>query len=318
MTGIGIRAPRFGIQLQAQRTTWDHYLEALKAVEACGFDAVWNFDHMLPFAGPDDASCFDTLTTLAAMAASTSRIRLGSLVNGVLYRDPATLAKSAATIDQISHGRLEFALGAAWAEREFHAYGLPFPPVKERMGRLEEALQIVRQLWFQHRTTYEGRYYSLHDAPCEPKPVQVPHPPILIGGLGRTTLRIASRHADIWNGVASPARCAQAIDTLRGFCGEIGRNFEEIELSAHPNLSIARTHEAAEAGARAMASAIEHNLDEERDRWLIGTPDEVVEALQRYVDVGISYWVMAIGAPFNLEGLELFASEVIPRFRKVV
>ena len=313
--GIGSRVPRFGIQLQAQRTSWDHYLEALKAVEACGFDAVWNFDHMLPFSGPDDAPCFETLTTLAAMAASTNRIRLGSLVNGVLYRDPATLAKSAATVDQISHGRLEFALGAAWAEREFHAYGLPFPPVKERMQRLEEALQIVKALWSQHRTSYSGRHYTLNDAPCEPKPVQQPHPPIMIGGLGRTTLRIASRHADIWNGVASPAQCVAAITTLRGFCAESGRSFEEIELSVHPNLAIARTHEAAEARARHMASALEKNLEDERDRWLIGTPDEVAEGLQQYQEVGISYWVMAIGAPFDLEGLELFASEVLPRFR---
>jgi len=317
MTGIGTRTPRFGIQLQAQRTSWDHFVEALKAVEACGFDAVWNFDHMLPFAGADDAPCFETLTTLAAMAASTSRIRLGSLVNGVLYRDPATLAKSAATIDQISHGRLEFALGASWAEREFHAYGLPFPPVKERMGRLEEALQVVEALWSRHRTSYSGQYYTLNDAPCEPKPVQQPHPPIMIGGVGRTTMRIASRHADIWNGVGSPEVCAGAIDLLRGFCAESSRRFEDIELSTHPTFAIARTHEAAEAIARRMAADLERNLDDERDHWLIGTPDEITEGLQRYVDVGISYWILAIGAPFDLDGLQLFASEVIPRFRKV-
>ena len=141
------RPLRFGILLQAQRTTWDDYLRALHAVEDLGFDTAWTFDHMLPFVGPDDDACFETLTTLAAMAAHTTRVRVGVLVNGVLYRDPATLAKSAAMVDHISGGRLEFSLGAAWARREFVAYGLPFPSITERYERLDEALQIVRSLW---------------------------------------------------------------------------------------------------------------------------------------------------------------------------
>lgn len=309
------RQLRFGIQLQAQRTSWPEYLDAVRTVEACGFDAVWNFDHMLPFAGPDDGACFETVSTLAAMAAATSRIRLGSLVNGVLYRDPATLAKSAATIDHISGGRLEFALGAAWAKREFYAYGLPFPPVKERMERLEEALQIVESLWSQPRTTYHGRYYTLNDAPCEPKPLQQPRPPILIGGTGRTTLRIAAHHANIWNGVADPAECARCIAQLRENCQAIGREFAEIELSAHPALAIGRTHEEAEAKARRAAEALQQNFDELRARAVLGTPDDVVAALQKYRDVGVTYFILALGAPFDHQGLELFAAEVLPRLR---
>jgi F420-dependent oxidoreductase-like protein len=308
------RRPRFGIQLQAQRTTWPEYVTALRSVEELGFDSVWNFDHMLPFAGPADGSCFETWTTLAAMAATTSRIRVGALVNGVLYRDPATLAKSAVMVDHISDGRLEFALGAAWAEREFHAYGLPFPPVAERMARLQEALDIAKALWTQPRTTYQGTYYTINDAPCEPKPVQRPMP-IMIGGTGRRTLRIAARYATIWNGVASPAECARAIELLRGFCGEIGRDLAEMELSAHPNLAIGRTHQEAEAKARAASQALDKNLDEERDRWLIGTPDEVQARLQEYMAAGITYWVMAIGAPFDLDGLRLFMEEVRPAFQ---
>src|SRR5260221_14142381 len=133
MAASASRRLRFGLQLQAQRTTWPEYIAAVRAAEELGFDTLWNFDHMLPFAGPDDAPCFETWTTLAAMAAATSRIRIGALVNGVLYRDPATLAKSAVMVDLISNGRLEFALGAAWAEREFRAYGLPFPSMGERL-----------------------------------------------------------------------------------------------------------------------------------------------------------------------------------------
>jgi F420-dependent oxidoreductase-like protein len=303
---------RFGIQVQAQRTSWPDFLAAVRTVEACGFDAVWNFDHMLPFAGPADGACFETIATLAAMATATTRIRLGSLVNGVLYRDPATLAKSAATIDHISGGRLEFALGAAWAEREFHAYGLPFPPVKERMDRLEEALQIVEALWSHPRTTFQGQYYTINDAPCEPKPLQQPRPPILIGGTGRRTLRIAARHADIWNGVASPEECATCIAQLQEHCRALGRDIAEIELSAHPTLAVGRTHEEAEAKARRAAEALQRNLDDERARWVLGTPDEIVEGLQRYRDVGITYWILAVGAPFDQEGLERGAAAPAP------
>src|ERR1035438_5499383 len=146
------RPLHFGVQLQAQRTSWQDYVAALRSVEELGFDSAWTFDHLLPFSGADDGAAFETLTTLGAMATLTTRVRIGVLVNGVLYRDPATLAKSAALVDQISGGRLEFSLGAAWAEREFRAYGLAFPSLEERYDRLEEALQIVRSLWTEHRT----------------------------------------------------------------------------------------------------------------------------------------------------------------------
>ncbi len=310
------RRLRFGIQLQAQRTGWPDFLEAARAVDTLGFDTLWNFDHLLPFAGPDNGACLETWTTLAAMAASTSRVRLGALVNGVLYRDPATLVKSAVTVDHISGGRLEFALGAAWAEREFHAYGLPYPPVGERMARLEEALEIVRALWTQPRTSYQGRYYTINDAPCEPKPLQQPHPPIMVGGNGRRTLRIAAKHATIWNGIGSPATCAEAIATLRAACAEIGRDPAEIELSAHPILSIAPTSEEALRNAQAAARANGADLPDDHSGMLLGTPQEIIAQVRRYQEVGITHWIMGIGHPFDLPGLELFAREVIPALRQ--
>lgn len=309
------RRLRFGIQLQAQRTTWPDYLAAVRAVEEMGFDSVWNFDHMLPFSGPADGACFETWTTLAAMATATSHIRVGALVNGVLYRDPATLAKSATTVDHISGGRLEFTLGAAWAEREFQAYGLPFPPVAERLARLDEALTIVKQLWTQPRTTYNGRYYQLHDAPCEPKPVQHPHPPIMIGGVGRGTLRLAATHADAWNGIGSPDFLAGRIAMLHEACAESGRSPATIELTCHPQMALAPSRDKAEQMAHEIARGHGQNLEEERAGWLLGTPEEVQEQLRRYVDVGITRWIIAMGAPFDLEALRLFADEVMPAFR---
>ncbi|HVA90961.1 MAG TPA: TIGR03560 family F420-dependent LLM class oxidoreductase, partial [Chloroflexota bacterium] len=206
---------RFSVQVQAQHTTWPEYIAAVRAVEEMGYYSVWNFDHLLPPDGADDGACFETWTTSAAMAAATSRIRVGILVNGVLYRDPATLAKSAAMVDQISNGRFEFALGAAWAEREFRAYGLPFPQIGERMDRLEETLRIVTSLWTEPRTTFNGVYYTITNAPCEPKPVQRPYPPILIGGNGARTLRKAARYANEWNGFGSPADMVPHIEQVR-------------------------------------------------------------------------------------------------------
>ena len=315
MAVSAMRRLRFGVQLQPQRTKWPDFVGAVRAVEALGFDTLWNFDHMLPFSGAPDGPCFETWTTLAAMAAHTTRIRIGALVNGVMYRDPATLAKSATTVDIMSNGRLEFTLGAAWAEREFRAYGLPFPPVAERLARLDEALAIVRALWTQPRTTYEGRYYTVHDAPLEPKPVQQPHPPIMVGGSGRGTLRVAAKHADVWNGMGSPGYCAGRIALLHEYCTAIGRDAGAIELSVHPQLAIGRSHDEAEDSARAIARGHGQNLDEERDRWLLGTPEEIRAQVQRYVDVGITHWIMAMGAPFDLDALRLFADEVMAAFR---
>lgn len=307
------RSLRFGIQLQAQRTSWGDFADALRRVEELGFDTAWTFDHLLPFSGPDDGPAFETLTTLGAMAAITERIRIGALVNGVLYRDPATLAKAAALVDEISGGRLEFTLGAAWAEREFVAYGLPFPDIHERYVRLDEALQIVRSLWTQPRTTFKGEYYSVVDAPCAPKPAQTPHPPIMVGGSGLGSLRMAAKHADSWNGQGSPAKLAERSARLRALCEESGRDFDSIELSWHGQIVVAPTHDAAVDRATAIARSHGNAAPGEND--VIGTPDEVIAALRAYTDIGISHWIVGIGHPFDTSGLELFQREVAPALR---
>jgi alkanesulfonate monooxygenase SsuD/methylene tetrahydromethanopterin reductase-like flavin-dependent oxidoreductase (luciferase family) len=289
-TGPG-RPVRFGVQLQAQRTTWREYEAALAAVEELGFDTVFTFDHLLPVDGPDDGSCFETLTTLAAMAARTQRVRIGSLCEGVMYRDPATLAKAAAMVDQISDGRLEFTLGPAWAEREFRTYGLHFAPPGERLRRLDEALTIIKRLWTEPRTTFEGRYYSVFDAPCEPKPVQRPHPPIMIGGGRAGTMRLTAKHADAWNGIGSATFCAD------------------------PELAIAPTHDKAEELAERVSAGHSRRLEDGRGLWVLGTPDEVREQVGAYVRVGVSHLIFAVPFPFQRGGLELFAREVAPAFR---
>jgi alkanesulfonate monooxygenase SsuD/methylene tetrahydromethanopterin reductase-like flavin-dependent oxidoreductase (luciferase family) len=309
------RAFRFGIQLIPQRVTWPEYAAALQAVERLDFDTVWAFDHLLPYCGPDGDACFETLTTLGAIAALTTRVRIGVLVNGVLYRDPATLAKCAATADQISGGRLEFSLGAAYARREFETYGLPYPPLAERYERLDEALHIVKSLWTQTRTTFEGRHHRVENAPCEPKPLQLPHPPIMVGGSGDSALRIAAKHATSANLYGSAERIAERAALLKSFCSEFGRDFDEIELSVHGDLALGTTHADAEAMAARVAAAQGSDLDSQRDSWIIGTPDEAVDQLRRYAEAGISHWILHLNAPFDLTLLELLRDAVVPAFR---
>jgi len=303
------RPLHFGVQLQAQGCSWAEYARAVQGVEELGYSSVWTFDHMLPFSGPDDRPCFETLTTLSAMAVLTESVRIGVLVNGALYRDPATLAKASAQVDQMSGGRLDFSLGAGWAEREFRAYGLAFPSLAERYGRLDETLEIVRLLWSQERTTFHGRFYQINDAPCEPKPVQRPHPPVMVGGAGLGSLRIAARHADRLNLIGSPEKCAERIAVLKRLCAAAGRDFDEIELSVHPALvEIAPELSDPEVYAQRTATAVEP-----QDRQsLVGGPAEALRRLRRYTDVGVNHFVFALGYPFDLAPLRLLQEEVLP------
>jgi probable F420-dependent oxidoreductase len=301
-----------GVQLQGQHTSWAEYTAAAALVEELGFDSLWTFDHLLPISGSESGSCFETITTLSALATLTHEIRLGVLVNGVLYREPITLAKSAAQIDHISAGRLEFSLGAGWAAREFRTYGLHFPPPSERRARLDEALQVVRLLWTMPRASFNGAYYRLEDAPCEPKPLQQPHPPITIGGSAPGLLRLVARHANRWSVLGTPRYCAERAAALRSCCDEIGRDLNEIELSVHAPIALAASGEKAESLADQLARELGCHLASERAGWLIGTPDDVARQMGRYLELGISHFVVSMRAPFDATLLRLLRHEVIP------
>src|SRR3954464_12677664 len=162
---------RFGIHSGQQHTTFEEYLALWRFAEEVELDWASVFDHFLPIQSDPTGPCFEGLTLLAAMAAHTTRVRCGIIVTGVTYRHPAVLANMAATIDHVSGGRLDLGLGAAWYELEHSEYGIPFPPIGERMDMLDEACRVVKSLWTQERTTFEGRHYQLRDARCEPKPV---------------------------------------------------------------------------------------------------------------------------------------------------
>ena len=203
---------RFGLDISQHQLTWDEIVARARLAEDAGIDGVWVFDHFKALYADPKGPTLEGWTLLAGLARETSRVRLGTLVTGMTYRHPAVLAAEVVTVDHLSGGRVECAIGAAWNEPEHRELGIPFPPTAERMDRLEEGIQILRSLFTEEDVTFEGRYQRLQGATYRPLPVQQPHPPIWVGGEGRRrTLPIAGRYADAWHGWAKDAAELQEI-----------------------------------------------------------------------------------------------------------
>lgn len=216
---------RFGLDVAQQRMSWDEVVSRVQLAEELGFDGAWGFDHFRPMYGEGVGETFEGMTTLAALAGATSRIRLGLLVTGATYRHPSVFASQAMTVDHASHGRLELSLGAAWYEDEHRQLGIPFPPTGERFDLLEDSLEILHRLFTGDVVSYEGKVVSLAGAQLWPKPVQSPHPPIWIGGSGpKRTLPLVARYADVWHSWGSPAALAEANARIDQLATEAGRD----------------------------------------------------------------------------------------------
>ncbi len=229
---------RFGIDVAQQRMGWDELVVRVRLGEDLGFDGAWGFDHFQPVYGEGPGNCFEGMTTLAALAGVTTRVRLGLLVTGVTYRHPSVLAAQAVTIDHASRGRLELALGSAWFEPEHRALGIPFPPTGERSDLLEDTVEVATRLMSGERVSYDGRHVQLRDAQLLPTPVQRPHPPIWIGGAGRRrTLPIAARFADVWHAFGSPASLREPSARLDRLAEGEGRDPRTITRAASLSLS---------------------------------------------------------------------------------
>jgi F420-dependent oxidoreductase-like protein len=197
---------RFGLDIAQHQLTWNEILTRAKLAEDAGLEGVWVFDHLKALYGDPKGPSMEGWTLLAGLARETSRVRLGTLVTGMTYRHPSMLAAEVVTVDHLSNGRVECAVGAAWNEPEHRELGFPFPSLRDRMDRLEEAVQVLRKLFTEDDVTFEGRHYRLENATYNPKPIQRPHPPLWIGGEGRSrTLPIAGRYADAWHGWADNA-----------------------------------------------------------------------------------------------------------------
>jgi F420-dependent oxidoreductase-like protein len=306
-------AVRFGAAFWVNRTGWPEVRDACVMAERMGWDSVWIDDHLLVDEGDWTDAKFEGWTMLSALAVLTDRVRLGLLVAANTFREPGLTAKLAATVDHLSNGRLVLGLGGGWFEREHDAFGIDFGAgFGERLDRLDEAVALIRRLLDGETVTHDGRYYTMHEAVCRPRPVQA-RLPILIGGSGPTkTLRTTARYADLWNGYGSPERLAAATEALRTRCLEEGRAFDAIERTVTLDVVIRDTATAARA-AWAEISQV-HGLHgrvgpdgSERGLTVGGSPGKVATYLRQLRDLGFGELIFTFRAPFDLETIERIA-----------
>jgi len=289
--------------------------------ERLGFDSAWLNDHFFPFPSQEEP-WLECWTTLSALAVETKNLRLGTLVSCNSFRYPSVLAKMGATLDVISDGRLELGLGAGWYKAEYVAYGIPFPKSSIRVEQLKEGVQIIKKMWTQERATYYGKYYSIREAVCNPKPIQSPHPPIWIGGRSSRVLQVAAEFADGCNFYAcSPNECGESVKTLNQHCMEIGRDPDEIQKSWLGTVLIGKNK--LELANKIRKFKLRHPrtevrktpLKKHKSQHILGTPEECVEKIREYSDFGITYFMLIFPDMGDIRVLQLFSDHVIAGFR---
>jgi len=268
--------------------SWEQWLALANACEEHGIESLFRSDHYLSQSFPHERAAHDAWTTLAGLAARTSTLRLGTLVSPVTFRHPSVLANAVTTVDHISGGRAEVGMGAGWMELEHRAFGFLFPPLRERLELLAEQIEIVHRQWTEEHVTFAGKHYALEDCPALPKPVQKPHPPIVIGGRGpKVTTRAAARHAQGWNTSGSRGydTDAEAVKVLDEHCRAIGRDPKTLRRSV--------------------------NLGWNKDQGLA--------LAERYRAIGFTEFIIAIGNDGHdaLEEIELLQREALPALRKL-
>ena len=308
------RPVRFGVTLPQIKRTWTEARDAAVEFDDLGFHSVWVCDHLYGVPMPN-LPILEAWSELAAVAAVTRHVELGTLVTPPFFRNPAVLAKQVATIDQISNGRVIVGLGSGWFASEYEAYGAPFPPVGERLQALEETCELMKRLFSEEQVTFEGKHARAEQAWCEPKPVR--RPPILIGGGGeRKLLRIVAKHADIWNNLAvNQARLGDKIEVLRRRCDEAKRDPASIEISQQCLVVIAADYAGArEALAKASRIYGGHMGGGLEEHGIWGTPEQVIERIERHRALGCTLFVMEFFGRDTREPARLFAERVLPAF----
>ena len=296
-----------------QGATYGQLLAAATVAEECGFDAFFRSDHYLTMGGDGLPGPTDAWTTLAGLARDTSRIRLGTLVSSSTFRLPGVLAIVVAQVDDMSGGRVELGLGTGWYDGEHTAYGIPFPPIGERFARLEEQFRILTGLWATptgETFSFDGAHYQLTDSPALPKPVQCPHPPLIVGGGGpRRTPRLAATFADEFNLPFSSVEDTSAqFGRVRAACEAIGRDPATLELSAAQVVCCGVD----ESEVERRATAIGRKADELRAHGAAGTPGEVAETLRSFRDAGAGTVYLQVLDLDDLDHLRLLAEAVVP------
>src|SRR5215210_1570109 len=307
---------RFGVQTPPQNVTFQGLRETWKLVDSLGYDTAWTFDHFFPILSDPSGPCYEGWISLAALAAETALVQVGTLVTGNTYRHPAVLAKMGATLDHTSGGRLIMGIGAGWFEHEHEAYGIHFGTTAERIHRLDEAAEIIKRLWTEKQVTFEGRYYKIKEAYSEPKPLQQPRPPIMIGGAGeKLTLRVVAKHADQWNTFGTPELFRHKINVLGEHCAAVGRNLDDIEISWAGAALVTDSKEERDAVVQGMAQAFGRAPEEVEPGLLVGSVNEVRDRINGLIEVGVTHFILLVNAPFNTDSLRRFAEEVMPTFK---
>jgi len=300
--------------IEGAENKWNKAVEIAVLAEQLGFDSIWVYDHFHNVPVPAHEAVFECWTTIAAISQRTSRIRLGQMVGCNSYRNPGLLAKITSTVDVISGGRLDWGIGAGWYENEYRGYGYEFKKPSDRIGMLRETVEIVKSMWTNAETTYDGKYYRMERANCDPKPLQQPTPPVWIGGGGeKVTLRVVAEHADVSNFGSSVEEFVRKREILKGHCADIGRDEESIRKTVSSEVFIRETEkEIIEAGSRSLWG---EPAESWRAKALVGTPEQVSEKIQRYLDAGCTGFVPWCPDYPSTETLELFARHVMPNFR---
>jgi F420-dependent oxidoreductase-like protein len=307
---------RFGIQTGQQNIEWAQMLELWRQADGWGYDSLWNFDHFYAIFLPPELPCLEGWTTLSALALATKRARVGTMVNGNTYRHPCVTAKMAATVDHISGGRLNLGIGAGWFEREHQNFGIDFKTVPQRLQALDEACRIIRGMLTQEHTTVQGRHYTVTEAMGNPKPIQQPHPPIMIGGTGeRVLLRLVARHADMWNASASAERMHDLIEIIRRHGDTERRDPERIEKTVMMPLCYRAPAARQAFMCNTIAGLRQTTPEQARKEMMIGDKLECLDVVDRYVKAGVTHFIFMMFAPYFVDEIQAFAEEVIPAVR---
>ena len=311
----------FGVKTGQGGYSYQELVKVWTAAEDLGYDSAWLYDHFYALGMDKTLPCLEAWTTLAALAALTKHLKIGTMVTCVNYRHPSLLAKIAATVDVVSNGRLLFGIGAGWYEEEYRAYGYEFPDQASRVGQLKEALIIIRKLWTQESASFKGRFYSIQDAICSPKPLQTPHPKMMIGiNRGRKTLPyIAAKYADGLNATSSSLEeCKAIITAAKNNADILGR--KNLIISWQGFILIGRTESEVEeritnaARRRGVSDADFRRMSLDRG-YLIGTPDECVNHLREFAAIGVNSFVLGFTGAIDIRPLEVFRDTIAPELR---
>ena len=301
------------VDVEGDAEKWNVAVDVALRAEQLGFHSIWVYDHFHNVPRPAHEAVFECWTTMAAISQRTSRIRLGQMVGCNSYRNPGLLAKITSTLDVISGGRLEWGIGAGWYENEYRGYGFEFPKPKDRIGMLRESVEIVKSMWTNAETTYDGKYYKTVRANCDPKPLQKPTPPVWIGGGGeQLTLRVVAELADCSNFGGKPDEWAHKREILKGHCAAVGRDEAEIRKTWSPEVFIRSTEK--ELAERTKGGLWGDSVENWRDNNLVGTPEQVAEKVATYVSLGCSGFIPWCADYPDTETMELLATKVMPEF----